>query len=139
MPYDKLLELADKLESVSPEKFTYNNWIYLDFLSQRARKDQELPKLLETESCGTKGCALGWCTVFWPEYWRFSSNEEPVKKTSVDVPSRWNPYRAASEFFGIADSEAEDLFCPGDEEENFTPYQVAEKIREFVTSKTASK
>lgn len=53
--YDLLLQLADFLEKLSPERFDYGVWV-----GETWKGDPDL-------SCGTTACAAGWACVIFPE------------------------------------------------------------------------
>jgi hypothetical protein len=112
MNAERLLKLADFLETVPPHSFDMKEWITF------------------TE-CGFAGCAIGWTPKAIPgegfilkhhmadEYYPYYNGKE-----------RW---RAVEEFFELEELEAEHLFMNSKYEESPTPNEVAARIREFVT------
>lgn len=135
MNRERLLDLASRLDSVPPEKFDYNHFVVAGNRGVNRQK-RSVSQHLADHSCGTKGCALGWCAVWYPEYWVLDFQSDPVLRetAAIEELATGAPYFAASEFFGINYESAEELFCPNDDEIDFTPHQVAEKIRAFVKS-----
>lgn len=118
----RLLKLAKLLESVPRSKFDYTQW----GLQWDGRKN----------SCGTKGCALGWaCTVpsFRKLGLKMTNGEWGPRPVS---PSGEESY-AACAIFNIDTEQSYDLFLPLEGEYKATPKQVAKKIRNFVAGRIA--
>lgn len=102
----RLRELADLLDSLPPERFSYASWV--------GRSWEGDPDL----SCGTTACALGWATTM-PELrraglslgWTWSAGAQPVLRWATT--NTLTGLDAAMAVFGLADREAWWLFMPG--------------------------
>ena len=71
MRADRLLKLADFLDTVDEKKFNYCVWGQIDAMGEfepvegTSITTEELLKV----NCNTSACALGWCPTVWPEEW----------------------------------------------------------------------
>lgn len=118
MNKERLLKLAEKLDSVPPDSFGMYHW-YSNGCST---------------SCGFKACAAGWAATI-PEFAEAGFVIEYSTK-GLSCGPRFNQYEgfaAVQSFFGIDSSAADYLFGSYDPNENSDePWYVANKIREFV-------
>jgi len=124
MNRERLLRLADLVETIAPEKFDLRTW----------GGYRELRKQGDYLECGTVSCAVGWAA-------------EDAWFQSQGLSDRWNPtyagcsgWEAVSKFFDLPPSadafqypEAHFLFC----EDSYVtrpvhPSEVAIRIRLFV-------
>lgn len=146
---ERLLKLANFLETVPAHKFDYSSWV-----------NGWQGDAVMSATCGTTACAFGWATAI-PEFSalglhlfkdRFGVPGVSIDKKADDFQSSWAAtYDAAEELFGLDSSEAEWLFTPSDHERDSDydsdsdtygsdgrPYRdvepsvVAEHIRNFV-------
>lgn len=135
MRSDRLLKLAAHLESLWPDVFDMTTWAEI------------------RPGCGTVCCALGHATtLFAGEGLRLRWDYAPDELRAGDAavvryygPGLYPPagYAAAAVFFGLGPEEAIHLFAPfayrdeADERRgpDITPYEVAERIRDFVGDK----
>jgi len=144
----RLLVLADFLEKLPPERFDYSCWAGKDWGGA-----QDL-------SCGTTGCAMGWCPSI-PEFYelglrlfRDSNDDVGVKKTGMRTDDALaSSFKTARVFFGLRADEPEWLFAPEHERwdtktgetiatspyRKAKPTEVAAHIRKFVASRTVAK
>lgn len=115
MNTEKLLRLADLVETIAPEKFDLKNW----------KGDGD---------CGTVGCAVGWATE---DAWFQAQGLSGKYLPTCDGRVGW---KAVSEFF---DTEPSDTYFPSSEasflfsEDSYVtrpahPKEVAIRIRLFV-------
>lgn len=143
---ERLLKLADFLDTVPPSRFDFSRW------AGNTWKDQNLLD----ESCGTTACAFGWATAI-PEFQalglHLTRSEDRVVHVSVDkeqASRHWeSTLRAANVVFGLDEEQTEWLFIPSetcrsdwDDDEDYgpdgkpfddaSPRSVAEHIRDFV-------
>lgn len=124
MNVDRLLKLADFLESVPPERFNLRRWADVGF---------------SPDNCGTAACAIGWATTIFPEL-RLSSTAGSVYDLELNemglygddsMPEGWDLVQS---FFDLGWADARILF----EEDSYprrpktTPIMVADRIRQFV-------
>lgn len=137
---DRLLKLADFLETVPPGSFDIEGWLTKEPTKPEGKKQGE---------CGFAGCAVGWAV-----HSKLFRGLHFVRKT------RWNgtvwfdvayaaheSFDAASELFALWDMEspenecataAEYLFGPEEYEDKPSPKQVAKRIRSFVATSSSS-
>lgn len=101
MRSDLLLQLADFLEQLPPERFHFGYWARWDVPGQSEDK-------LDLE-CGCSGCAGGWAGYLWPNEIRTTA-VEPTP-TIVDDPSIQG-IDALAYFFDISCTQASYLFLP---------------------------
>lgn len=122
---NRLLKLADFLDTVPPARFDYTVWVGEDW------------KGAASLSCGTTACALGWATTM-PAFRRLGLHLAKDRLPSVNGDESGDPEAAAEEIFGLDNEEFIFLFTPADpiddgyDESDATPQQVAAKIRQFV-------
>ena len=137
---DRLLKLAMFLEKLPPRKFNLESFTTIE---------GPLPSqdLIKDFSCGTTGCAVGWCPVVFPKFCKYSS---PVKdyndKLTCAIIAKNNPnnyidnqrvtnssFAWASGFFGINKSYCDYLFLPFHYRKGHRgPKSVASRIRDLV-------
>lgn len=104
-PTEKLLKLADYLETVEDEHFAMDIWYY--------RKDNK--KIARTWDCGTSACALGHA-CFIPEFKKEGLRVAPSPSDYGDKAVFRVMFdgsygsEAAAKFFGIGLRGAADLF-----------------------------
>lgn len=122
----RLLKLAAFLEKLPRDRFDYASFVGDDW-----KGTQDL-------SCGTTACALGWAATI-PEFRRAGLTIKAIPDIDggfyADVCTKKHSggFKAASEIFGLSNSDSSYLFAPDDEyPEKATPKQVAKKIRNFV-------
>lgn len=143
MHADRLLKLADFLDTLPPERFNYSHWVGNAWGGK--------PDL----SCGTTACALGWATAI-PEFQamglclqRDGYGEVCVTlgEDVSDCEGAEHSFLAAKKLFGITFRQAEFLFRPDEElggcdwtapGVNAKAQDVATHIRRFVAAKQAS-
>jgi len=131
MNKERLLRLADFLEKkVAEEKFYMGTW---------ATKE-------DINTCGTSACAMGWATKipeFAAEGLHLGKSDHPLGGGPIITPRYAGRagFAAASTFFDISDRAALWLFSDYEkdvddghriEREEDTPYNAANRIREFV-------
>lgn len=114
----RLQELATKLRGVPDDRFNYKVWC-------NSREGLRV-------DCGSAGCALGWCTVFWPDSWEFKRSGD------IGLVSGLCAFDAAADFFDISKQSADYLFFPHEGEYEFTANQVADKIQRFIDEHSTS-
>lgn len=121
MNKERLLKLADYLETVPPEKFDMGTWITGEEIPGKSDEGN----LLE---CGSAGCALGWATMV-PE---FREAGLFFHRTSI-VFCEHDSFRAAEAFFGLDSHDSQLIFSsleyPGGRSE---PSEVSARIRDLV-------
>lgn len=134
MNADKLLQLADFLEQLPPERFDFCHWVSGDW-------EQEQP--LSLYSCGTAGCAGGWATVIWPDELKLINQVPTLRGEVTDYGEPIVGVDALAKFFGIRREESVYLFLPEGEfapelrgkkqlPRTATATEVAAHIRQFV-------
>lgn len=110
---NRLLKLADFLETVDKNRFDLSLWRELRFSPSK---------------CGTVACAVGWATTipsFKKAGFTFESNA-PKYKT-------YDSWEAVTKFFSLDNLDAFYLFSIFDyNDENPTPKMVTKRIRSFV-------
>lgn len=120
--FDRLLKLADYLETVRDERFSIQHW------------SQET-------SCGTTCCAVGHaCSI--PEFRELGLGLDicldgragQLHRFGVPVYQWRRSYDAVSQFFGLSGAAALFLFSPEAYEINPAKEEVISRIREFVRS-----
>ena len=140
---ERLLRLADFLDTVPDERFDFGVWAGQDW---GGKADL---------SCGTVACALGWATAL-PEFQALGMRLARAGDGNIAVTtSRAKPIatwiasvEAADAVFGLDDDEVEHQFTPTDDEEedlddddygsdgrlssDAGPRDVAEHIRRFL-------
>lgn len=118
----RLLQLADFLETLGPERFDLQWWAYNGFSPNK---------------CGTTACAVGWATTIpafkkagLKLYRDYDDGLYPIYKT-------YDSWDAVKVFFKLSMKDAEWLFNSGyyPVEQNNNPKYVAKRIREFVTER----
>lgn len=122
MNKERLLTLANFLETVRPEKFNMALW----------GSDKE---------CGAAGCACGWAAQI-PEFKTLGLHLDASETESLVLAyGELYGFRAAQDFFGFGlRTETYKLFDPScyqtedGAEYNPTPHEVAERIRETVAA-----
>lgn len=125
MNTDRLLKLADRLDTVPPDRFDLDAWF------QSFTEDE----------CGTAACAVGWaCTI--PEFnaagFRAEMSDDGYCLCPQYIPADTGPvytsWAAVREFFGLTQPEADRLFFAGSYplDSDPTPAEVAARIRGFV-------
>ena len=111
--FDRLLKLADFLDTVPPEKFDFDVWCNGGRGEVGGRV--EVPDL---NVCGTTACALGWATAI-PEFQKLGikldmcSSQFPCVTTLSDSRKRdsWsNALAAARDVFGLGAEDVSELF-----------------------------
>jgi hypothetical protein len=141
--FDRLLTLADFLDTVPEEQFCFAMWVDDNYNGRPLR------------GCGTTACAMGWATQI-PEFqalglalvdlarpYRPNMFEPAILGTDkAGMATITNRGLAAARFlFGLTHAQACRLFMPHDDEydddenslsEEATAKQVAEHIRRFV-------
>ena len=97
--------------------------------------------------CGTAGCAVGECTVVWPNEWAWDIKWDPVLRSKLDGQGFCAdfPINHAREFFSLTDDETLHLFTAGGQNTeryggvelryNATKEEVAHNISEFIKRK----
>jgi hypothetical protein len=118
---DRLLKLADFLETVPRKAFDISSWV-----SSKAT----MPEGERPGDCGFAGCAMGWAAH--AKLFRGLTMERGY---IIDYPAYrgFDGFEAAMTLFSIGDSEATSLFdIGGYESRNPTPKTVAKRIRKFV-------
>ena len=95
----RLLKLVELLEKLPRKRFDYDHWVGSDWKGK--------PDL----SCGTTACAFGWATTI-PSFRKAGLHlQSGYDYTDVIFKGR-RGFWAASEFFGLSEEEAENLFSP---------------------------
>ena len=126
---DRLLKLADFLETVPRDAFNMSNWQ----TSEPSSPEGEMPG-----ECGFAGCAVGWAA-----HEKMFRHFKLQVKPGHDFPIPYykprilrRPLRgeaAVELLFGISSNAVDDLFMPHSYARNCDgPKQVATRIREFV-------
>lgn len=132
---NRLLKLADFLDTVPRKKFDLYNWI-------TKKSNNTATTIDHIKECGFAGCAVGWAMTL-------PSFKKAGLKTIKDNNLFYNdeyfsvPYYkghenwyAVSKFFGISTYDAGDLFRIESYSSNATPKMVARRIRKFVKKAT---
>ena len=123
-----LLELADFLKELPPERFDYESWVGRDW--------QGAPDL----SCGTTACAAGWATTL-PSFQKLGLQLVRSGEYSTVAYQGYRGAWAMANLLGIAFDEACVLFYPEEycaatgersPSSEASPYEVAEWIRHWV-------
>src|SRR5688572_461394 len=111
-----------------------------DYLDKLPRKQFNFEFIIEDDTCGAVGCAIGHCHNVFPELVEYDPQWDGVKTKANGT--RW--YRGiAAELFGLDYTQAGGLFAPGHQEcelgpdytnlsPKSTPKQVAKLIRQFL-------
>lgn len=127
MNTDRLLKLADFLDTVPVKKFDLSHWIGWDELDFETRP----PTLDDLEhNCHTTACAIGWaCTI--PE---FQDAGLVLDDGEPFFDGHWDT-QAAANFFDIEYLEASHLFYSSAYRGNnrTRPSTVAKRIRKLVS------
>ncbi len=115
MHVDRLLLLADFLETVPPERFDMARWTGVDWAGK------------SDLSCGTAACAMGWATTI-PQFRKLGLK---LNKFGVPEFKSYFGYGAATRLFDIDFYETTYLFA------SYTNFRhssrnVARKIRDFI-------
>ena len=129
MNRERLLRLAEKLDTVPSSMFDLSTVVHCDYQEH----GQDVYNIFKNEKhCGAAACAMGWCPVVFPEilkYTRTGSIEW------IDPDKYYRGYdMTACELFDIPMDIANYLFSPGeyDDSEMHSPQIVAQRIREVV-------
>lgn len=127
MNKEKLLKLADFLDTVPANRFDFGVWTSHDWNP-------------ETHSCGTTACALGWAASmpeFQAEGLRFmeGTGVDGTKYPFMRYRDRLGAHNAGRAFFGLDSFQFEYLFIP--DADNGMPISagpqcLASHIRRFV-------
>lgn len=151
--FDRLLKLADLLDTLPPNRFDYNEWVGKNWKGN--------PDL----SCGTTACALGWATTI-PEFRELGLRLIEVRSYNFKYSfvcmlqffeagkhlNYWDSVcNATQTIFGLDEHDTEYLFTPSemgqydsygewysDDEDDLRPgpkasaKEVADHIRRFV-------
>jgi hypothetical protein len=158
MDSERLLKLADFLETVDPDRFYYGNWVGTRRFPWMGDPDM---------TCGTTACALGWATQI-PEFRaaglelvKLEGNSDKlgayhgaIMLRGADQTGVWYSavelsISSAMRFFDLDESEARFLFMPDEKRsggyERFSspssyagPSEVAEHIRMVVRNARAA-
>jgi hypothetical protein len=108
----RILNLADFVEKLPRNRFGFASWVGHNWGGK--------PDL----SCGTTACALGWATTM-PEFSRLGLRlSKQIGVYLLNQPHEEADYRlpyiqAADKIFGLAENEAELLFVPGPETDDY--------------------
>jgi hypothetical protein len=119
MHTERLLKLADFLETVPPDKFDMNGW---------GREDD----------CGFAGCAIGWAGKLFDGKGLETFPLKDCREGNYNIGVRITDdkdivsWRAVEQFFDMEFEDADFLFSSGEYSWNVTPTEVAARIREFV-------
>lgn len=127
---DRLLKLAEFLDTLKPEKFNFN-----DIVSE------------SKDSCGTVCCAVGWCPTVFPRSWAWFNYGMLSDRMSVTLKTNlknadsdtdhlvldWA--KCAAEFFGMTLMEAHMLFIP----ERRRPWASGSKLSYKTKPKTVAR
>ena len=115
MRTDRLLTLADFLETVPPEQFSMNVW-----------------------SCNTAACACGWAARI-PEFQKAGFRmARSVWWTLVPAFLNYIDWEAVDAFFELDGDDSYRLFSATRYADGVKPGVVAAAIRQFVTGRTAA-
>lgn len=135
MEKDKLLKLADFLDTVPTELFNLqwvqDNWPRAndkeDFLKKWYDKDVE---------CGATACAIGWLPVVLPEDAYYEEKCSNAVRLHNFYSESMSYDDKAMAVFDITRAEADYLFNPGcyDDKDMRNPKVVANRIRRVVES-----
>lgn len=141
---NRLLKLADFLDNLLDEQFSFDRWVGNDW-DQKANL-----------SCGTSACALGWATtiplfrklglrlVANPTYEGKSGFKFVIALKDTVNPNNTSYRDACEKIFGVDKSEANFLFTPGSMlgssnnylDDNASPAEVSDNIRRFIRLKS---
>lgn len=110
MNKERLLLLADKLDTVPPDGFDLKEWTN--------------DKLAEERGCGFVGCAIGWALTM-PE---FQSQGFVEEDAAPSYEESWG-WDAVERFFGLIPAESEYLFEASRYKSGASPSAVASRIR----------
>ena len=129
MKEKELLELASYLEtSVLAEKWMFSYWGY---------RDNSKEDVTSLNVCSSAGCALGHCTVLWPNVFALEFHENVHAGRVRLRGTKLINWKAAAKFFDIGRDTAEGLFTPLGYTDvaisQVTPTMVANKIRKLVS------
>ena len=135
MNAERLLKLADFLETLPPERFDYSDWVGWNW-----KGDQTL-------SCGTPACALGWAAAM-PEFRELglqliacpaAFRDGVIGKIGLKDDPDCGAEHASAVIFGLSEDEHDYLFVPdwsNDLDENASAKEVADHIRRFVEERS---
>lgn len=131
MNKDRLLKLADFLETLPDEKFDFRKYV---------KKDDGL--------CGTVCCAIGWCPAVFPNEWYWERCPDADWVVVVLRKGFRDIGLAGMEFFDVSIGDYERMFIPLSTRHRSRPgsglpstataKRVAAGIREFVAEKEAT-
>ena len=111
-----------------------------DYLDTLPRKKFNFEFIIEDDTCGAVGCAIGHCPNVFPKLVEYDPVLDTIKTKARGT--RW--YRGiAEELFGVSYDVAGGLFSPGRQESDLgpnykdldsraTPKQVSKLIRQFL-------
>lgn len=129
MNKERLLKMADFLETLPPHKFDFADYVHIG--SKFPAEALAAPE----EHCGTTACAVGWLPAMFPEDFKWSETGNRMSLVEVvplDSPSFSE--RAIRVFLDISSDDYDFLFIPSSSTlgPNASAVQVAQQIREFV-------
>jgi hypothetical protein len=131
MNTQKVLELADFLDTVAPENFDLDNW---------SKGDEPLVCLENAQSCGTTLCVAGWAVV------REGFTVHADKEVVLGTKKTWKPWELqtiaekAAKILELSTYEKESLFYPRGVKKSIypnsadrDPKKTSSYIRQFVS------
>lgn len=133
---NRLLKLADFLDTVPRKKFNLYDWI-------TKKSDNTATTIDHIKKCGFAGCAVGWAMTL-PSFKKAGLKSMGRQQYRFQYGQAFSiPYYkgkenwfAVAEFFGVVGYDAEELFSVDSYSENATPKMVARRIRKFVKKAT---
>ncbi len=127
MNAERLLYLADGLETVPSKRFKMHSWFVGKFCGK--------PKEPTHHSCKSSACAMGWGTTL-PKFKKLGlKNIEGMPRIKNDRDCQLSGFQAAEYIFEISALESRYLFeatFANQDRYRETPKQVAKRIRKFV-------
>lgn len=122
MNIQRLNQLCKFLRTIPKSKFNYN--CFISDIVDGIQRDGKLGDM----DCGTNGCALGWCTVLWPESW-VTVKDYPVLISELIANSLPSTRICAMKFFDLTEDQCRNMFWPQNQDETaFNASQAADKI-----------
>ena len=100
---NRLLKLADLLDTVPETKFNLKEWV----LDKQLGISEDVNKIKE---CGYAGCAVGWATTI-PSFRKAGLRLYYKGSHYVQYKEEKHPISAASKFFNISEFDARDIFA----------------------------